>query len=293
MTLDEMAAQLDASADYRVVRRLSQIGQYAPDRSDEQLRRALLVDVETTGLDTARDAIIEFGAVPFTYDSAGRIHAVEEPVVYFEDPGRPIPAEVQAITGITNEMVAGHRIDDVRVSALLDDAGLVIAHNASFDRRVLERRLPAFAGKHWACSREDVPWDLFGAKSTKLDYLLYLVCHAFHEGHRAVDDCRATIHLLAQPRDAESRSPMAHLLGNARRKTCRVWARRSAFDTKELLKGRGYRWNDAQKTWYVDRPPADLEAEKAWLTAEIYAGKASAPFEVTTFTSLDRYSDRA
>ncbi len=292
MTLDDMATQLQASADYRVVRRLTPVARYQPDVSGEPLRRALLVDVETTGLDTARDAIIEFGAVPFTYDSAGRVHTVGEPVAYFEDPGRPIPADVQAITRITDEMVAGKRIDDARVSALLADTGLVIAHNASFDRRVLERRLPAFEQKHWACSREDVPWDRFGATSTKLDYLLYLVCGSFHDGHRAVDDCRATIHLLALPRDKELRAPMTHLLERARRKSCRVWARRSLFETKELLKTRGYRWSDRQKTWYIDRAPAELDEEKSWLAEHVYAGNASPPFEVSTFTSIDRYSDR-
>jgi hypothetical protein len=33
---------------------------------------------------------------------------------------------------------------------------LVIAHNADFDRPFLKKRLPAFATKHWACSRFDI-----------------------------------------------------------------------------------------------------------------------------------------
>jgi DNA polymerase-3 subunit epsilon len=53
-------------------------------------------------------------------------------------------------------MVAGHCIDDCAVSDLLDWVVFVIAHNADFDRRFLEKRLPVFATKHWACSRADI-----------------------------------------------------------------------------------------------------------------------------------------
>jgi len=37
-------------------------------------------------------------------------------------------------------MVAGHRIDDGAVNDLLGRVVLVIAHNADFDRRFLEKR---------------------------------------------------------------------------------------------------------------------------------------------------------
>jgi DNA polymerase III subunit epsilon len=46
---------------------------------------------------------------------------------------------------------------------------LVIAHNADFDRRFLERRVPAFATKHWACSRSDIDWKAEGIRSSALE----------------------------------------------------------------------------------------------------------------------------
>src|SRR5580704_9028052 len=78
------------------------------------------------------------------------------------DPGFSIPPEITKITGITDQMVAGHRIDDRAVDDLLDRVVLVTAHNADFDRRFLERRLPAFATKHWACTRFDINWKTEG-----------------------------------------------------------------------------------------------------------------------------------
>jgi len=53
-------------------------------------------------------------------------------------------------------MVVDHRIDDRAVNDLLSRVVLVIAHNADFDRRFLEKRLLGFAAKHWACSRSDI-----------------------------------------------------------------------------------------------------------------------------------------
>ena len=292
MNPEQMAEALTATGDYRVVRRLRPSARYTLTEPVGELKLALLVDLETTGLDTARDSIIEFGAVPFRFDTNGDVFDVLEPISYFEDPGRPIPADVQSLTGITDDMVRGHRIDDARVMSVLEEAVLIVAHNAGFDRRIVERRLPAFATKHWACTRDDVPWRHFGTTSVKLSYLLYEICHVFHDGHRAVDDCLATIHLLTHPRTADSRPPMSFLLENARRKTSRVWARKSPFDTKDALKGRGYRWNDAQKTWFIDRFPAETEAETRWLHENVYGGNDKAPIEVVTFNAKDRYSDR-
>jgi DNA polymerase-3 subunit epsilon len=76
--------------------------------------------------------------------------------VWFEDPGLSIPPEITKTTGITDEMVAGHRIDDRAVNDLLGRVVLVIAPNADFDCRFLERRRPVFATKHRACSRFDI-----------------------------------------------------------------------------------------------------------------------------------------
>jgi DNA polymerase-3 subunit epsilon len=58
-------------------------------------------------------------------------------VAYLGKPGRPIPPEVTALTGITDAAVRGRRIDDARVAALAASASLVVAHNAAFDRPFL------------------------------------------------------------------------------------------------------------------------------------------------------------
>jgi hypothetical protein len=70
-------------------------------------------------------------------------------------------------------MVAGHRIDDRAVDDVLGRVVLVIAHHADFDHRFLEKWLPAFATKHWACSRSDIDWKAEGIRSSALEFVAY------------------------------------------------------------------------------------------------------------------------
>jgi DNA polymerase-3 subunit epsilon len=51
------------------------------------------------------------------------------------------------------------------------DAGLVIAHNAYFDRAMVERHWNCFAEKPWACTLNSVDWLREGFSAGKLDYL--------------------------------------------------------------------------------------------------------------------------
>jgi DNA polymerase III subunit epsilon len=146
--LEQMADALVESSNYRVIRRLEPQAEYHPPDNSPKLVAAV-VDVETTGTQPDRDRIIELGICRFEYDrQSGRIYKVLGSWEWLEDPGLSIPLEITKITGITDAMVAGHRIDDSAVNDLLSRVVLVIAHNADFDWRFLKKRLPAFATKH-------------------------------------------------------------------------------------------------------------------------------------------------
>src|SRR6516164_292429 len=125
-----MARSLVESGDYRVSSRLGAQAEYhAPDDIPKLV--AGVVDVETTGTHPDRDKIIELGVCLFEYDrQSGRIYKVLGSWEWLEDPGLSIPPEITKITGITDAMVAGHRIDDSAVNDLLSRVVLVIAHNA-------------------------------------------------------------------------------------------------------------------------------------------------------------------
>jgi DNA polymerase III epsilon subunit family exonuclease len=86
-------------------------------------------DVETTGLDSATERIVEIGAVRF--DGGGISGELRRLI----NPGRPIPTQAVDIHGITDEMVASAPAISAAlpdVVAFFGDAAL-IAHNAQFD----------------------------------------------------------------------------------------------------------------------------------------------------------------
>ncbi len=233
---------IESRLGYRVLRRLvpreiftSSIGQ--------NTKTGILLDVETTGLDQQKDEIIELGMVKFDYLPDGRIASLREVYTSFNEPSEPIPLEVTALTGITDDMVAGQRIDDSAVFSFVDDAVIVIAHNASFDRKFVERYWSIFQRKAWGCSATEVEWRKHGFEGSRLGYLLN-GAGIFHQAHRAVDDCHALLEILACELPTTGTSALAVLLERARKKTMRVWAEQSPFDLKDSLKRRGYRWSD-------------------------------------------------
>lgn len=289
---EALALRLEAHPDYRVLRRLdaAEVGDPLPGGAVSQ---AVVIDTETTGTDLAEDRVIELALVKFEYDrESGAVGRVLEVYDGLEDPGRPIPPESTAIHHITDAMVAGKRLDEAAIERLLDGVGVVIAHMASFDRPFVERRLPGFASLPWACSLQEVPWDALGLGGRKLEYLAYRYGF-FYEGHRAEIDCRALLEVLRRPvpGQAEPVNALKSLLESARVPSLRVWAIGSAYETKDVLKARGYRWESDRRVWFGEISVAEREAELAWLKDAVYGGK-SATVEVETVDARVRWSGR-
>ena len=292
---DELANQraaLEASGDYRVLERLKRVERYhpAPRAGAEPLLLGLYLDVETTGFSWERDRVIELAFVAFEFDKSGRIYRLLEVVDEYEDPGRPIPPEITRLTGISDEMVSGKRLDEEKIRHWLGQAQLVIAHNAAFDRPFAERRLSDFEAKAWACSMRDVDWSGEGLESSKLEYLAYKRGF-FYDTHRASNDCLAGVHLLSMNLPGSGQGTLAALLQSARRPTARIWAVASPFESKDLLRERGYRWNAEIKAWFGDVGAEQRDAELAWLGEKVYP-RGRKPLPCLNITARERYSQR-
>src|SRR5262245_1464244 len=171
-------------------------GQLAFDELGTPLRATTFVvfDLETTGV-SDEDTITEFGAVKVR---GGEVLGEFATLV---DPGRGIPPEVVALTGITNAMVySAPRLDAV-LPAFLEFIGgaVLVAHNSGFDvnfvRKACERH-----GYRWpkpvtlctvqlarrVLTREEAP-------SCRLSALAQLFHAATTPNHRALMDARATV----------------------------------------------------------------------------------------------------
>ncbi|MBS0248404.1 MAG: 3'-5' exonuclease [Proteobacteria bacterium] len=290
---ESLARHLEATGDYKVLRRLIPRDP-TPTAAGYTGKIGIVLDVETTGLDPAKEEIIEIAMIKFRYSPIDAIEGVVEIFQAYNEPTNPIPHAITELTGITNEMVAGHKIDKDALEAFVADASIIIAHNAAFDRRFAERLSPVFEHKNWACTQTEIDWRKLGFSGAKLSYLLADIGY-FHNAHRAIDDCHALVEILAYSLSETARSVFSELLASARRTTVRIWAQGSPFDLKDLLKARGYRWNDGTdgrpKSWFVDIDADKSDAELGYLKKEIYQREANINYQ--TITALERFSNRA
>jgi DNA polymerase-3 subunit epsilon len=289
---EAMAEALGQSPNFRILRRVVPRLR-SEGKNGEVTKSGILLDLETTGLDAQSDEIIEIGMVKFDFTLDGKIVGLREVFSSFNEPSTPIPSEITDLTGITNELVKGHQIDQEAVSAFARDAVIIIAHNAGFDRKFAERYWPLFEHKAWGCSATEIDWRKHGFEGSRLGYLLQ-GAGFFHQAHRAVDDCHALLEILAFQLPSTGMPALAILLEKARKKTMRVWAESSPFDLKDILKRRGYRWSDGSdgrpKSWYIDIDEGIVEDEIAFLRSEIYLRDIDPPLQ--TFTAFNRFSIR-
>jgi DNA polymerase-3 subunit epsilon len=288
-----MVATLEASGDYNKVLRRLVPRTVSTEPALPAERIGIILDLETTGLDCAKDEIIELGMVRFAYSPTDEVTALTGTFQAFNEPSAAIAPEITELTGITNEMVQGQRIDAAVVEEFVCDANVMIAHNAGFDRKFAERFWPMFAQKHWACSMAEIDWRQHGFAGANLGYLL-AGCGLFHEAHRAVDDCHAVLEILSKTLPGTSSTALSALLARARKSSFRIWAENSPFDLKHVLKARGYRWSDGSdglpRSWYIDVAEDEHATEIEFLRAEIY--QRDIDIRACALTALDRFSSR-
>ncbi len=237
------------------------------ERVGDEINLAL-IDFETTGFTAGENEVIEIGIVQVAYSPSLRIITeVIEITSQLECPSKAISAEITSVTGITNEMVAGQRIDDTHVARIIKSSNALIAHNAQFDRAFFDIRFPCMADRLWACSVKDINWREHGFESAKLEYLL-LKNGYFYDGHRAATDCLAMVQLFAVVPNA-----LHELLENAQKTSYKIFAKGVGYADREVVKSRGYRWDGNSRHWWTTVSEDDYADEKAFL--EELCGSAS------------------
>jgi DNA polymerase-3 subunit epsilon len=158
----------------------------------------VVFDLETTGGSAEQDTITEIGAVKVC---GGEVIGEFATLV---DPGRGIPPEIVAITGITNAMVYQAPTLETVLPAFLEFAAgsVLVAHNSGFDVGFIKAACQRY-GYHWprpavvctvrlarrVLSREEAP-------SCRLSALATLFQASTTPVHRALADAKATVDVL-------------------------------------------------------------------------------------------------
>lgn len=258
--------------------------------------KAIIMDTETTGLEATEDEIIQLAMIEVFFDDQGIIK-LGRVFNQFNEPSKPIPEEVVQLTGITDEMVQGHKIDQVEVREFIEGSSKIIAHNSEFDRKFAEANLPdvGFDKVEWACSMAQVDWKARGSNSRSLEMICLKLGYVYG-AHQADADILATAFALADTSTGEV-SPFQEMLKNSETPGVMIIADRAPFEMKDTLKARGYRWSaDGQEThgiksWFIEvnGDPETLSAEAEFIK-EVYGRDTIIPSYEYDATS--RFSSR-
>lgn len=101
--------------------------------------REIILDTETTGLDpNAGDRIVEIGCL----ELVNRV-ATGATFQCYVNPQRDMPAEAEAVHGLSAEFLSGHEVFALVADAFLDFIGAspLVIHNAAFDMGFLNAEL--------------------------------------------------------------------------------------------------------------------------------------------------------
>ncbi len=263
--LENLAQQLEQDTNFQVLRKLSPATEFQPSNGQD-LHKVCVIDTETTGLDTSQCEIIELGYQIIEFDSQGFFYKVLSSKNFLQEPVGEISAEVTQVTGITIDDVKGQSIPWQEVEADMADVQLCIAHNASFDRPVLERFNSIFVDKVWGCSVVQIDWfNLAKISSRSQEFLCWKAGNFFYDAHRALDDVQALTQLLQQPIAEPPMPAFNFLLQTVRLQKILIKATGAPFAVKDQLKSRSYRWNATEKVWQKTLDANLQKDELVWL----------------------------
>lgn len=225
-------------------------------------------DTETTGLDTAKEHIIEIGAVLWDTEKGKPVDMMNR-LIRIAD-GIKLEHKITELTGIVLEDLTNYgvafNIIALQFIAMVNQAEAIVAHNGNlFDKPIMisncERHnvnSEPIAKKLWVDTTCDIefPPEIMTRKLTHL-----AAEHGFLNpfAHRAIFDV-LTMMKIAQRYDWQqiiryAKTPSVELIANTN------------FQQKELAKKLNYRWNGEKKIWTksVKLFQVDQEREAATL----------------------------
>ena len=280
-------------SDWKLIRKLNLPKQYN-EPSTGEIKKGVVLDVEATGLSIGHDDVIQLALLPFEYEvPSGKILSIKKEEAFdgLREPRIPISTEASLITGITNEMVINKKIESKDVENIINNTDLIIAHNASYDRPMVEQHWNCFKNVSWACTFKSIDWLQEGFSSAKLE-LLGVNYGWFYEGHDAFNDCEACLALLSETLPNRDSTVFSAVREYASNPTFLIKAIDAPYNKRNILRRKGYKWRPADqlngKVWWTETK--NYEEEVKWLHEEIYNRQINIP--IKQISALNRYSDR-
>lgn len=219
------------------------------------MKTLLLLDTETTGLDPAKDQVIEVAVASFDLDHGT---VVESYASLIRAPGNDaehvnrIPAA--ALTDGPEPLPVWQRVLE-----LAQRADAIAAHRAEFDKSFVDAALAQHGlvlDKPWICTKFDTPWprqDKPGASLVQVALSLDLgVAYA----HRAAADVDLMVRSFARAK--EIGADLHEMVRKALRPKGKIISL-APFEQKDVVKKHGFTWDPDAKVWWRTMALEDAE----------------------------------
>ena len=165
------------------------------------IENILILDTETTGLDSKKDKVIEIAVILYNLQHKSILQSLSTLFPCDENP-------VEHINGIKAEATKcamPFSALTARLKSMIQYSQAIVAHNASFDRAfVKESTINEFESIPWICTKDDFEWPVRLPRKRLMD-----VCEAmgvqYINAHRALQDCLFLVDCFNKVEDLQKR----------------------------------------------------------------------------------------
>ena len=201
-------------------------------------KNILILDTETTGLDSEKDDCLEVGSILFNVKSRS-VLAQQSFLLPVEmnnaEKINNIPAEITRLPQPLSEAIK-------YFESLVQVSDVIVAHNAEFDMKWFGLdKLPQIE-KQWICSMDDITWPADRQLKTRPSVRDLALAYGVPvwNAHRALTDCIYLAEVFKRCSELEK------LLTRAQEPKVLLRAEIS-YERRHLARNAGFRWNDAIK----------------------------------------------
>jgi DNA polymerase-3 subunit epsilon len=219
------------------------------------MKRALILDTETNGLDPSVHHAIEVACILYDLERA-------TPIASYASLIRSETNEAEAVNRISVDVLQGAPEASEAWSAVhhyVLMADVILAHRAEFDRSFTPKHIAEL--KTWVCTKTHVEWPL-GKPGDHLVQLALAHGVPVLSAHRALTDCDILARLLTKVGEDGLRGTgptLQTMLARAMRPRVKMISL-APFEEKDIVKAHGFLWDSAVRVWHREMPPEDVAA---------------------------------
>lgn len=180
----------------------SKASRYEKARTQRKCDRSssyVVIDIETTGLDPAKDRIIEIGLLKIIEDT------VKDQAQCLVRSDKKIPDALTRLTGITDEMIKEQGISEAsafeKTREFIGDS-VVVGYNVQFDLQFIQKLAERVGGKIVIKKAKDVLHiarrKIDGLEDHKLETVAAYFDLGIKDLHRALTDCMLTYRIFSE-----------------------------------------------------------------------------------------------